>query len=49
MQSDKELEYSKCIALLRKAFRLKLISESEYALIKNKLMDKYIIIVEQRQ
>ena len=35
----KELEYSKKIAVLRKLVRLNLISETEYILIKNKIID----------
>lgn len=39
----KELEYSKKIAVLRKLVRLKLITETEYILSKNKMIDSYNI------
>lgn len=40
----REMEYAKCIAVLRKTVRLGMITESEYEVAKNKLMDKYLVI-----
>lgn len=42
----REMEFAKCIALLRKAVRMELITEAEYTAARNKLMDKYLIIRE---
>ena len=38
----KEMEFAKCIALLRKALRMELLTEAEYVAARNKLMDIYI-------
>ena len=35
----KEMEFAKCMALLRKAVRMELITEAEYTIARNKLMD----------
>ena len=40
----REMEYAKCIAVLRKIVRMELITENEYVAARNKLMDKYLII-----
>ena len=40
----REMEYAKCIAVLRKIVRLGMITENEYAAARNKLMDKYLVI-----
>ena len=40
----RELEYAKCIAVLRKIFRMGLISEAEYAIVRNKIMNKYLVV-----
>ena len=40
----KEMEYTKCIALLRKMYRMQLLTEEEFNLIRNKLMDRYLIV-----
>lgn len=42
----REMEFAKCIALLRKAVRMELITEAEYIAARNKLMDRYLIIRE---
>jgi len=42
----KEMEFAKCIALLRKAFRMELLTEAEYIAARNKLMDRYLIVRE---
>lgn len=42
----KEMEFAKCIALLRKAFRKELLTEVEYIVVRNKLMDRFLIISE---
>ena len=42
----REMEFAKCIALLRKAVHMELITEEEYTVARNKLMDKYLIIRE---
>lgn len=39
----REMEYAKCMAVLRKVFRLGIITEVEYVSVRNKLMDKYLI------
>ena len=38
----KEMEFAKCMALLRK----ELITEAEYTIARNKLMDRFLIIRE---
>ena len=40
----RELEYAKCIAVLRKIFRMGLISEAEYTIARNKIMNKYLVV-----
>ena len=40
----KEMEFAKCMALLRKAVRMELITEVEYIIARNKLMDRFLII-----
>lgn len=40
----KEMEYAKCIAVLRKMFKMQLLTEEEYNLVRNKLMDRYLIV-----
>ena len=40
----REMEYAKCIALLRKIVRMELITENEYVAARNKLMDKFLVI-----
>lgn len=40
----RELEYAKCIAVLRKIFRMGLISETEYMVARNKIMSKYLVL-----
>ena len=40
----KEMEFAKCMALLRKAVRMELITE--YTIARNKLMDRFLIIRE---
>ena len=40
----RELEYAKCIAVLRKIFRMGLISETEYMVARNKIMNKYLVV-----
>lgn len=42
----KEMEFAKCMALLRKAVRMELITEAEYTIARNKLMDRFFIIRE---
>ena len=42
----KEMEFAKCMALLRKAVRMELITETEYTIARNKLMDRFLIIRE---
>ncbi len=42
----KEMEFAKCIALLRKALRMELLTEVEYVAARNKLMDRYLIVHE---
>lgn len=42
----REMEYAKCIAVLRKIFRMGKISETEYIAARNRLMDKYLIVRE---
>ena len=42
----KEMEFEKCMALLRKAVRMELITEAEYTIARNKLMDRFLIIRE---
>lgn len=40
----REMEYAKCIAVLRKIVRMEIITENEYVAARNKLMDKYLVI-----
>lgn len=40
----REMEYAKCIAVLRKIVRKEKITENEYVAARNKLMDKYLVI-----
>ena len=40
----REMEYAKCMAVLRKIVRMELITENEYVAARNKLMDKYLVI-----
>lgn len=40
----REMEYAKCMAVLRKIVRLELITENEYVAARNKLMDRYLVI-----
>ena len=40
----REMEYAKCMAVLRRIVRLGMITENEYMAARNKLMDKYLII-----
>lgn len=40
----REMEYAKCMAVLRKIVRLGIITENEYMAARNKLMDKYLVI-----
>ena len=40
----REMEYAKCIAVLRKIVRMGMISENEYVAVRNKLMDKFIFV-----
>jgi len=42
----KEMEFAKCIAVLRKSIRLGLISESEYTVARKRLMDRFLILEE---
>ena len=42
----KEMEFAKCMALLRKAFRMELLTEAGYIAARNKLMDRYLIVRE---
>ena len=42
----KEMAFAKCITLLRKAFRMELLTEAEYIAARNKLMDRYLIVRE---
>jgi hypothetical protein len=42
----REMEFAKCIALLRKAVRMELITETEYIRARNKLMDRFLILPE---
>jgi len=42
----KEMEFAKCIAVLRKLFRLGLISEAEYTVTRKRLMDRFLILEE---
>ena len=41
-----EMEYAKCIAVLRKLFRMGMISEAEYTTSRNRLMDRFLIVGE---
>ena len=41
-----EMEYAKCIAVLRKLFRMGMISEAEYTTARNRLMDRFLIVGE---
>ena len=40
----REMEYAKCMAVLRKIVRIGMIKENEYIAARNKLMDKYLVI-----
>ena len=40
----REMEYAKCMAVLRKIIRMGMITENEYVAARNKLMDKYLVI-----
>mgnify|MGYP003539890988 FL=1 len=40
----REMEYAKCMAVLRKIVRLGMLTENEYVAARNKLMDKYLVI-----
>lgn len=40
----REMEYAKCIAVLRKIVRMGMITENEYVSARNKLMDKFIFV-----
>ncbi len=39
----REMNYAKCIAVLRKIVRLGMITEAEYVAARNKLMNLYLI------
>jgi len=41
---SKQMEFSKKIAVLRKLFRMALISEAEYIMARNKIMDEYMVV-----
>ena len=43
LSSDKCLEFSKKIAVLQKIYRNKMVTEAEYILIKNRILDEYHI------
>lgn len=45
----REMEYAKCIAVLRKILRLGLLSEAEYMMTRNKIMSRYLIIETSSQ
>lgn len=45
----RELEYAKCIAVLRKIFRMGLISETEYMVARNKIMSKYLVLESSQE
>lgn len=40
----REMEYAKCMAVLRKIVRMEIITENEYVVARNKLMDRYLVI-----
>lgn len=40
----RKMEYAKCMAVLRKIIRIGMITENEYMVVRNKLMDKYLVI-----
>ena len=40
----REMEYAKCMAVLRKIFRMRVLSEAEYMMARNKIMSKYLMI-----
>ncbi len=40
----REMEYAKCIAVLRKIVRMGMITENEYVSARNKLMDKFVFV-----
>nr|WP_294484706.1 SHOCT domain-containing protein [uncultured Anaerosporobacter sp.] len=40
----REMEYAKCIAVLRKLFRKEMITEMEYNKARQKIMDRYLIV-----
>ncbi len=45
----RELEYAKCIVVLRKIFRMGLISETEYMVARNKIMRKYLVLESSQE
>lgn len=40
----KEMEYAKCIAVLKIMLNQGIVSEKEYLEVKSKLMDKYMVV-----
>ena len=40
----REMEYAKCMVVLRKIVRLGMLTENEYVAARNKLMDKFLVI-----
>ena len=40
----REMEYAKCIAVLRKIVRMGMITENEYVSVRSKLMDKFLFV-----
>lgn len=40
----REMEYAKCVAVLRRIIRMGMITEKEYVTARNKLMDKFLVI-----
>ena len=45
----RELEYAKCIAVLRKIIRMGLISETEYMVVRNKIMSKNLVVESSQE
>ena len=45
----RELEYAKCIAMLRKIFRMGLISETEYMDARKRIMSKYLVVESSQE
>lgn len=41
---SREIQHAKCIAVLKKIFMLKLISETEYILARDKINSKYMVV-----